>query len=166
MTHNEAEALTACACGGTGRIEWTEPPDPPRQSGEMVMQFLGALGTSLCPCRKALPPREGEARWWTSERVYSATVAVPMFNESVEIRVDPEVPVSEDNFRVVRRGNRYYPTLINVETPDSLTLHPDTARELAQRLIAAADAADAIDAQDCDPCGHWAPCDCGKSVVA
>src|SRR5690606_35050536 len=106
--------------------------------------------------------RDGTAAWWTTESVYSATVDLPIGDTSVEIAVRAEVPMSAENYRVHRRGNRYWPTTVRVELDDAdLDLLPQTARELAQRLVDAADAADAIDNPDTDTCGHWAPCDCG-----
>jgi hypothetical protein len=68
--------------------------------------------------------------------------------------------MSRDNFRLHRRGNRFYPTLIEVDAPNTMTLHSDTARTLARALMAAADAADRIDDDCVDVCGHWYPCDC------
>lgn len=160
MTRREAEAVTDCLCGGTGKIEWHEEC----HVGDVLMS--SSLGSALCPCRKALPERPGTATWWGLESVYAATVAVPVHADMVEIDVSSEVPYSEDNYRVERRGNRYYPTLIDVElTSTSLTLHSETARELGQKLIAAADAADAIDGPCTDVCGHWAPCECHATVA-
>lgn len=167
MTHAQAEALKECRCDGSGKVEWEDPPERAASiGGGVIVKPMGALGSSLCPCRKALVPREGQARWWTTEPVYSATVAVPIFNESISISASVEVPVDEQNYPVVRRGNRWYPTLIEIEAPASIMLHPDTARELGQRLIAAAEAADLADLPDTDTCGHWWPCDCGAKKGA
>jgi hypothetical protein len=153
MLRVEAEALTECRCGGSGQIQWRESN-----------RAMSGLGTALCPCRKSLPVREGNAAWWTTERVYEATVDIPIFSELVSIAVNAEVPISGDNYRVQRRGNRYYPTLVDLDVgKESLLMHGDTARRLGQALIAAADASDAVDQADCDPCGHWAPCDCKQA---
>jgi len=94
---------------------------------------------------------------WSTESVYAADVQIPIFNESLDISVSAEVPML-DTERQPRRGNRYFPTLITVDGPSDYSMHPETARELAKRLIEAADAADAIDQPDTDACGHWAPC--------
>lgn len=102
-----------------------------------------------------------EGLHWTTEVAFSEEVAIPIFDECVSIAVYPEVPMRGDE-RIARRGNRYFPTLVEVEAPSDFKMHPETARELGQKLIAAADAADAIDLPDCDPCGHWSPCDCGE----
>lgn len=144
-------------CGGAGTVEQRFHEESADGSVRM-----GGLISSLCACRASLPPSGGTAAWWTTERVYSATVDLPIGDTSVEISVRAEVPISAENYRVHRRGNRYWPTTVRVELDDAdLDLLPQTARELAQRLVDAADAADAIDNPDTDTCGHWAPCDCG-----
>jgi hypothetical protein len=120
--------------------------------------------TIPCECRKALPPREGQASWWGLESIYSQDVRIPVGDESFEVSVSAEVPYDSANYRVQRRGNRYYPTLIDIECPDFMTLHACTARDLARALLAAAEAAEKIDDSDTDPrCGHWAPCECSES---
>lgn len=127
-------------------------------------QGQGAYGTRLCDCRKALPPREGRVAWWTLERVFSVDVSIPVGHDSVSISVDAEVPISAENYRVHRHGNRYYPTLIELHGGGDLTLHACTARALARALLDAAQAAERIDEADTDPqCGHWAPCDCREA---
>lgn len=152
-------------CQGTGQIVHVTTSERRLADGSTVQ--LSGHSTSLCECRAALPPRAGEARWWTLRPVYAATVDVPIFQQRVEITVDTEVPVSDDNYPLVTRGNRYYPTLVDVVIGDEkLLMHGDTAREFAQRLIAAADAVDACDVPDSDTCGHWAPCGCGAKVIA
>lgn len=154
---SELEPVAFCAlCGGTGATTYTEEDER-----------TSTIGTRLCACRASLAPRDGRAQWWTLERAYEAVVTIPLEIASVQIVVDAEVPVSTDNYRVVRHGNSYWPTTIDLTFGDEkLTLHTDSARELAQRLIQAADAADLIDLPDTDVCGHWAPCDCQKTVVA
>lgn len=145
--------MANCECGGTGKVCYIET----HANGRTYM-------TRLCACRENVPPREGKAQWWTQETVFSASVDT-VIDGLIEIVVKPEVPISAENYRVVRRGNRYYPTTIDVEVfGRSFWMHTNTARELAQRLIQAADAADAIDLPDIDACGHWAPCDCGKTA--
>jgi hypothetical protein len=151
-------------CHDEGAYGVTEPAETFKlaDGGELVSG--PSYVTVLCDCRRALPPREGVAQWWTQEQVYGVDVSIPVFDEQVSIRVQAEVPVSGDNYRVQRRGNRYYPTLIHIEAPESMTLHSDTARSLARALIAAAEAAERVDDADTDRrCGHWAPCDCSES---
>lgn len=126
---------------------------------------FGGYSTYRCVCRMMLAPREGTASWWASETVLSVDVTVPIFNEMISIEVSSEVPMSADNYRVLRRGNRYYPTLITIETPPHLTLHADTARNLARALMQAAEAVDKIDDADVAPCGHWFPCECALSPL-
>jgi hypothetical protein len=154
-------------CAGEGAYVVKEPaetfvlPD----GGQLVSG--PAYLTRPCECRKGLEPRNGVAAWWSLEQVYAVDVTVPVFNELVEIRVSAEVPMSADNYRVHRRGNRYYPTLVEVECPDKMTLHACTARTLAKALLDAAEAAERVDDADTDPrCGHWAPCDCAESATA
>lgn len=109
----------------------------------------------------------GKATHWSLESIFSAQVDVPFHNEYIEIGVSTEVPLNDAKQRVVRRGNRYYPTTIDVECSHSdFTLFPDTARELAKALLAAADACEAADMVDADVCGHWAPCECDEAVRA
>lgn len=154
-----------CKCDGSGEIVTITQKEWPQADGTVIV--TSGHSTSLCECRSSLPPREGKARWWGSRTVYEQTVGIPVDDETVSIEVQTEVPVSADGYPVVTRGNRYYPTLVNVELDSrSLTLHSNTARELAARLIEAADAADRCDLPDTDACGHWAPCDCGRKGEA
>jgi hypothetical protein len=79
----------------------------------------------------------------------------------IEVKVDAELPMSADNFPLVRRGNRYYGTFVEIYSGDErMMLFPSEARQLAELLIQAADTASALDNGDTDRCGHWAPCDC------
>lgn len=154
--------MSVCAtCGGSG-IYGEQTSDARTFADGTRVESSGYI-THLCDCRAQLPARVGRAQWWSLRPVYRADVSVPIGCESVSISVDTEMPISAENYPVVTRGNRYYPTLIEIEVSgDALTLHADTAREIAQRLIAAADAADACDLPDTDACGHWAPCECGQ----
>lgn len=145
-------------CNDTGAYVVTHRETMPN-GGE-----LAGSSTIQCLCRAAIPPRQGRAVWWSSESVLSIDVKIPIFDESVSITVDAEVPMSKDNFRLQRRGNRYYPTLIHIEAPKDMTLHACTARDLARALIQAAEAAEKVDDADSAPCGHWAPCDCGEQA--
>lgn len=150
---------TTCVCGGKGSYIVTERTN---------INTVCGYSTHPCVCRKDLPPREGQARWWTTEEVFSGVAK--MLLDPVTVSVSAEVPMSADNYRLVRRGNRYYGTFVDLRLDDGRggMLVPDEARKLAQLLIQAADAADTIDNQDTDTCGHWAPCDCGqvKATVA
>jgi hypothetical protein len=153
-----------CRCGGTGKLShdsgWIEYPNPGVE-GEYVSGSR-SLTSSLCPCRRDLPPREGTARWWASENVFSEVWQASVYEDVAEITVQAEVPISEDNYRVVMRGNRYYPTAVDVQftnrdddSHELRWLFPEEARELARLLVAAADKCDEID----QPCvredGTW-----------
>lgn len=144
------------ACDDTGKIEH-------EQNGKRV----SAMWSTLCECRKALPPSEGQARWWTMETAaFQATVdLLPMPDDTADVRVRPELPISADNYKLVRRGNRYYPTFVDLAIGgEDVSLNPDSARALGEALIAAANTADAIDKPDTDAgCGHWWPCDCAQN---
>lgn len=98
--------------------------------------------------------------YWDLERIYDEVFEVPIGDHHGYITVDAEVPRTKAGERLPREGNRWYPTLITVEGPGDMWLHASSARELGQKLIAAADAADVIDKHDEAPCGHWKPCDC------
>ena len=104
-----------------------------------------------------------DSRHWSLETVLDLALDIPIHQDSISISVKTEVPMRGTE-RIERRGNRYYPTLIDLELshPD-LTLHAETARELADMLIKAANAADAADNPDTDVCGHWWPCDCDQA---
>lgn len=155
-------------CSGEGRISYVErePEDTRRELGDGY--YTGPVttyGSRLCECREALPEREGEASWWTTESIYAGEWESEVFRFTASIDVSAEVPISEDNYRVVRRGNRYWPTTIDLTFANEDGreakigwLWPKEARALAARLIEAADAADAIDKPDtCDECGVWLP---------
>lgn len=136
-------------CAGTGQMR--------TMSEERGLGWASETHSShLCPCRQALPARDGPAAWWSSETVFSGEAST-LLGDVYEVSVRAEVPISEDNFRVHRRGNRYYPTLVDL---NGTTLTPENARELALLLLSASDAADTVDKADTDACGHWAPCDC------
>lgn len=161
-------ATEPCGCDGTGKIHYVErePEDTHRPLGDGL--YAGpatTYGSRLCQCRAELDPRPGEASWWDTTRIYSAEWEASVFRDRAEITVNAERPISSENYIVERRGNRYYPTFVDLDVSDPALhfLFPDEARELARLLIAAADAADAIDKPDQDECGHWWPCDCPKA---
>jgi hypothetical protein len=113
-----------------------------------------------------------EPLYWTLENVFSAEVEIYLGNELAEISVDAEVPM-RGRERQPRRGNRMYPTFIDLDlsmrdAPSKgfrVTLDAETARDLAMRLLEAATHADLIDLPDVDTCGHWFPCDCQQKLA-
>lgn len=110
------------------------------------MQDCGGSGSRQCDCTRDLPAIDGEAKWWSLETIYSEIVSVPIGNESCEISADCEIPIGDGGRRVHRTAdNAYYPPLIKVLGLADATLHAETAREIAAKLIAAADACDKAD---------------------
>ena len=147
-------------CDGSGEIKTIErePEDTQKPIGEGYYIGPSTCYTSrLCDCRANLGPRAGEARWWSSKTIYSDEWESQVHQHAGEIVVCAEVPISEDNYIVEKRGNRYYPTFVDVDFESDWlhALFPDEARELAAKLIAAADACDAYDKPDCTPEGIW-----------
>lgn len=149
-----------CHCNGTGKLRYEHAHR--RDDGEVVGH---TSGSHPCPCRSSLEPRDGEARWWSLETIHHEAVPIPIGNECAEIEVEAEVPYSAENFKVHRRGNRYYPTLVECELPSRVIVHAEDAREFARALMRAADAADAIDEPCEDDCGHWFPCSCDQRLL-
>jgi hypothetical protein len=151
-----AETAVCARCEGTGKIRYDH--DELDAQGEVIGH---TSGTRACICVRDLPPIDGDASWWDLEVVWQKVWAEGIYPDAVaEITVSAEVPRGEDGRRRHLRGNRYYPTMIEIEWPDRMLLHPFMARELALRLMSAAAAAEAIDEPCEDVCGHWAPCDC------
>lgn len=138
-------------CGGTGKTRYTilpSNPDPVDIGDGIVVQDMGGVGTRACVCVRDLPAIDGKAKWWETESIYSKVVVVPIGDEAVEVSADCEVPRADDGRRVHRTWeNAYYPPLVEMQAPEHVTLHSDTARELAAALVAAADACDARDAE-------------------
>lgn len=156
----------SCRCESTGKLShdtgWVEYAPPPEGYEGEYVSGERTLSSSLCPCRRDLPPREGEATWWSSENVYSEVCHAEVYGHVIEISVSAEIPISEDNYRLVMRGNRYYPCFVDVELTDRddrsfsmSAMFPAEARAFAAALIAAADKCDEID----EPCtgadGTW-----------
>jgi hypothetical protein len=57
-----------------------------------------------------------------------------------------EVPRDKRGRRLHRtQENFYYPTMIDVELPSRLLMHPDMARDLAAALVAAAEVCEKAD---------------------
>lgn len=150
----EERTLKTCViCNGTGRTATFEEQ---RINPEIS---ASAYASHLCVCRQSLPPREGKADWWSLETVFSGR-GESAICDPIQVTVKAEVPISADNYRVHRRGNRSWPTMVDVDCGEPVSLWPEQARKLAALLIQAADAADAVDKPDTDVCGHWFPCDC------
>lgn len=152
-------------CGGKGKISYRTIGDAmPRDIGNGVqVQDMGGWGTRACECVRDLAPVDDKATWWESEIVWSEVWDDSILPDSVlELEVSAEVPRRADGRRVVMRGNRYYPTWLDVILPngDKLMLHPEQARGLALKLMAGALACEAVDEPCTDECGHWWPCDC------
>lgn len=154
MPDKLAAYQAACSvCNGTGKVSYVIPGDPePRPIGGgplagYTVQTMDGYGTRACECVRNLPAIYGKATWWESESPYSAVVDIPVGKDTVEVSVSLEVPRNENGRRCHRTvENYYYPALIDVEVSfEKLTLFPDTARELAAALIAAADACEKAD---------------------
>lgn len=128
-------------CDGSGKLTYHE--DHLDARGEVVGH---TTGTRACGCVRDLPPIDGKATWWESEVAWQHVFTDSIFPDSVaEMTVNAEVPRDEHGRRVVMRGNRYYPTWLEVDWPDRMLLHPDQARELALKLLAGAEVCDSID---------------------
>jgi hypothetical protein len=140
--------MTCAICNGTGKVKYRMLGDAmPTDVGNGVsVQAMDGWGTKPCACVKDLPAIAGVASWWDLETIYSKVVTVPIGNECAEITADCEIPRNDNGRRLHRTAeNAYYPPLIRFEVPGHMTLHSDTAREMAAALIAAADACDKAD---------------------
>ena len=146
--------VDGCRCDGSGKLRYHH--EHRDDAGRVVGD---TWGSSPCPCRSSLPPRDGEAAWWTSEQVFYEAVEV-CGEIGLEITVEAEVPYSTDNFKLHRKGNRYYPTMPTVVWGDPIVMHAEDVERIAQAFQRAAKACREIDAPDEDECGHWWPCDC------
>jgi hypothetical protein len=107
----------------------------------------GSITTHLCPCRQGAEPRKGRARWWSirtaSQRVWQSCTGL----SAVGIEVTVEVPISEDNWPLIRDAeNAYYPAMACIDADlESLMLAEDL-RSLAEALVQTADELDALEA--------------------
>jgi len=134
-------------CDGSGKIvDRVDHSDEPWRDIGHGLQIGGGMSITsrLCDCRKNLERRHGEARWWTSETVWTEEVALSLKPDTpVTMTVTCEVPISEDNYPLIREGyNVYYPAMIEV---NGTTLLVDDARALAAALTACADKCDELD---------------------
>lgn len=155
-------------CGGTGKIGYrTSGGDTVTMSDGTVIQEMSGYSTRACSCVRDLPAIEGHATWWETEIVWSKVWTDSIYPDSaVEMQVETEVPRDENGRRVHMRGNRYYPTMVDVELPSKLLMHPFQARDLALKLMAAAQVCEDIDEPCSDKCGHWYPCNCEEVARA
>lgn len=141
----------SCECDGSGKIVRREDHsgEPWRDIGNGLQIGGGfSITSELCACRKDLEPRDGDARWWSSRDEPIGQLQFVMFNEQAVVLLSVEVPVSEDNYIVHRRGdNVYHPVSVQLHvTSDELNwLFPDEARALAAALVKAADRAEELD---------------------
>lgn len=104
---------------------------------------------------------------WDSDTIEE--VEVPLIASTGRIRVLSETPLTADGVVLPRRGNRYWPTMVQVWLGAYIdgeelteTMLAEDARALGKALIRASITAERTDAPDSDKCGHWAPCGCGK----
>ena len=149
MPLQDTEGRACGKCGGSGTLTYRTLGDalPTPMGNGTTVQAMGGFGTRPCECVRDLPAIDGEATWWGSETIFSEVVQVPIFNEAAEVNAECEIPYRGDGRRVHRTAaNAYYPPLINVDTPRSMTFHAEDARKFADALRAAADACDKADA--------------------
>ena len=141
----------SCECHGSGKIvRRTDHSGEPWRDIGGGLQIGGgfSITSELCACRKDLEPRDGEAFWWSSRKETVAQLQFDMFDEQAVVSLDVEVPISDDNYIVHRRGdNVYYPVsvLLHVTSQELNWLFPHEARALAAALVKAADRAEELD---------------------
>jgi hypothetical protein len=141
----------SCECDGSGKIvRRTDHSDQPWRDIGGGLQIGGgfSITSELCACRKDLEPRDGEASWWSTRKETVAQLQFDMFDEQAVVSLDVEVPISDDNYIVHRRGdNVYYPVSVrlHVTSRELNWLFPHEARALAAALVKAADRAEELD---------------------
>jgi hypothetical protein len=72
--HEIRDDLFDCSkCGDTGKVMYRTLGDiePRPIGGGYTIQDMGGSGTRACSCVRDLPPIEGHATWWESERVFT-----------------------------------------------------------------------------------------------
>lgn len=128
-----------CKDKGMYRFEETSPDGLSTSSGPV-----------LCECRRSLPRREGNARYWVSDDPIELTAQAGIYDDaSVTIKLTPELPVSEDNYPLLRtEENCYYPPSIEVSSKGRpFFATSDELRVLAKLFTDAADKCDSM----CEP---------------
>lgn len=101
--------------------------------------------TTPCECRTNLPRREGKAAWWTSDKSYSESITTECEYCTVDICLTPELPISEDNYPLLRtQENCYWPCGIGIEWEGDSVLLSDDLRALAAFFTKMADKADEL----------------------
>lgn len=127
-------------CNDTGKVEYREAG--PGYDG---------IGHNLCECRRFATRVSGRAKWWSSEESYRDKAALILGHASVV--VSTELPISGDNFPIVRdQENFYWPSMACVEVPDT-SLTSGELRDIAAMLTRAADKIDEIDSRDSERAG-------------
>jgi hypothetical protein len=147
-TTRNAASCPLGLCDGSGKIQYTahrefEPGQVPFGEGAYIGSET-TYGSNLCRCRADLERRPGRARWWSSETTFSETVELATLPGEVELSASTEIPISEDNYPLIRDGeNFYWPTLIQIG--DLGTVTASDARLFAEALVRAAESAEASD---------------------
>jgi hypothetical protein len=99
-------------------------------------------GTNLCDCRKDLPRVRGAAKWWTTEDLTVESIETTL-NGEVTVRVNSELPVSEDNRPLIRDAeNLYYGSFVYL---NSQMMQPEDALAIGEALVRAAKLAESKD---------------------
>ena len=138
-------SVATCACNGTGKIVDSIPEGPWVDKGSYQTRVGGGYSSRLCECRKNLERRVGNARWWTSETTWGETIDVPTLPGELSVSITTEVPISDDNYPLIRdEENFYWPSLIQVNDRSMIA---DDARAIAALLIRAAEEAERIDGE-------------------
>lgn len=167
--HEIRDDLFECSkCGDTGTTTYRTLGDvEPRPFGEgYTIQDMGGFHTRACSCVRDLPPIDDEATWWESETVFNEVFTDTITpDRAVEITVSREVPRNKAGRECVMRGNRYFPTMVDVEGELGM-LHGDALERFAELLQRAAAKVREIDDPCSDLCGHWWPCQCVHDAVA
>lgn len=128
--------MTCATCKGTGKI---------------VTEFATNCGvsgssSSLCHCRVGLPRRHGDAYWWTCDTPVVEEWS-PGWWLGATVTITPELPVSADNYPLIRTAANTYgfwPS-VTLAIEGDMVLNPDELRGLAEFLNRMADRVEAID---------------------